>query len=68
MEKEGFHIHGITCDLGNGTLMKELNFFKENEDEVQQFSFINPIDKDKPGIKRLVHVFPDSCHMIKLAR
>ena len=58
MELEGFIIHGISCDMGNGTLFKELGIVRE-----KKFWFHNPSDK-----QRKVYVFPDAPHMLKLAR
>ena len=58
MESEGFNIHGVSCDMGNGTLFKELGIVKHHK-----FFFENPFEKT-----RKVYVFPDAPHMLKLAR
>ena len=56
MESEGFHIKGITFDLGNSTLTKDLNYQRNHY-------FVNPYDKT-----RKVFMFPDAPHLIKLVR
>ena len=56
MESEGFHIKGITFDLGNSTLTKDLNYQRNHY-------FVNPYDKS-----RKVFMFPDAPHLIKLVR
>ena len=56
MEKEGFTIKGISFDLGNNTLTKELNY-------QQHHYFHNPFDPS-----RKVFMFPDAPHVLKLVR
>ena len=56
MEKEGFTIKGISFDLGNNTLTKELNY-------QQHHYFDNPFDPS-----RKVFMFPDAPHLLKLVR
>ena len=57
MEKEGFMIHGVVCDMGNHTFQKQMKMKDLNN------SFKNPADE-----KRNVYIFPDIPHMIKLGR
>ncbi len=65
MESKGFMIHGVVCDLGNPTLLKQLKFHKSKKvpKSKRQFYFKNPFDKS-----RRVYIFADAPHMLKLAR
>ncbi|CAB4059416.1 unnamed protein product [Lepeophtheirus salmonis] len=57
MESNSFEIRAIVCDLGNHTLRSELGIVKGN------FFFNNPFDSS-----RVVCIFPDSPHLLKLCR
>ena len=58
-EKHGVEVHGITMDLGNKTLMSEIDFHKAG----LELNFPNDYDKS-----RTVHVFPDAPHLLKSLR
>ena len=58
MEEKGFNVHGIIFDLGNQRLLRQVLFYSKNH-----YWFVNPADPT-----RKVYLFPDSPHMLKLAR
>ena len=57
MEKNGFEIRAIVCDMGNKKLISQLKIHDHN------YFFENPADPT-----RKVYVFPDAPHLIKCAR
>ena len=57
MEKEGFEIRAIVCDMGNHTLVSQLKI----RDHLYYFD--NPSDPT-----RKVYVFPDAPHLLKCLR
>ena len=56
-EETGVEIWGICCDLGNYFLLTSLGITPENP------FFVHPVDKS-----RVIYVFPDAPHMLKLCR
>ena len=57
MEKEGFRIHVVICDLGNQTFLSQVDFYNGKH------FFQHPGDPN-----RIVFVMPDVPHVLKLAR
>ena len=58
LENEGFQVYGCAFDMGNHTLIKNLQM-KSNG----TYFFENPVDSS-----RNVYLFPDVPHIIKRAR
>ncbi len=57
LEEHGIYVWGIAFDLGNKTLVSQLNLSPDN------VSLINPFDAS-----RSIYAFPDCPHLLKLSR